>query len=645
MVPEDLKYYRDLYISEVMEHISTLNQIFLQLEKNPHDKSDIIEAFRIVHSIKGDSAVMGLKDIVDIAHEAEDLLASMKDGKCAVDQSAIEKLFNYIDRIEALVKMIAKGNSNSTNLKPEDGTSSFPIEQPKNSSLKNGNFRITINNNFDERLKQIRAFALLRVLADNGNLLSINPPYEELASGKFSSKIVGTIATQDIEKLKDELMKIPGIVSIDIEGLEANFKQEGVGAITALDKLCQIDNLISNFEVKSQESNCASLDLIKDRHRLGEIKVRVQSLDKLFNLVGELVLAKSRLNNIVKSFDSPDLKEIQRFIEGVVTDLQNEVMSIRLMPIGQVFGVFSRMVRDLAKNSGKEIDLVIEGGDTAVDRKVLEEIMDPVIHIIRNAVDHGIEPPNERIGKGKNAVGTIKIRAYREPSNFVLDIEDDGRGLDAKLIKEIALSKGLINSRKADSISDEEALYLICVPGFSTKESPSKTSGRGMGMSAVKSKVESMGGILTIKSCKGSGTKISMRLPASMATVKILVVRVGGQCYAIPLSDVVEIVQVKKEFIKYIQNEPFIELRGNLIRVHALSKLLGIEDDSELKTAVIVRRIDGREYGLLVSEVVDEDEVAMKPVPNIFQGMRSLLGTSVLGDGRPTFIIDVMTLI
>ncbi|MCX8182671.1 MAG: chemotaxis protein CheA [Candidatus Methanomethyliaceae archaeon] len=630
-------------MSEVTDHIRSLNEIFLHLEKNAHDKAALLEAFRIFHSIKGDSAAMGLREIVEIAHEAEDLLAAMKDGKRLVDQSAIERLFNYIDKIEALVKDLANGNSNNSGVALQNETST---ERTTDSIPTKGNFKVTINNNFEEQLKQIRAFALLRILADNGNLLSIDPPYEQLASGKFATKIVSIIATQDIEKLKNELMKIPGIVSLDIEVLEANPPEEnGVGAIAALDKLCQIDNLISNFEVKSQESNSASLDLIKDRHRLGEIKVRVQSLDKLFNLVGELVLAKSRLNNIVKSFESPDLKEIQRFIEGVVTDLQNEVMNIRLMPIGQVFGIFSRMVRDLAKASGKEIDLVIEGGDTAVDRKVLEEIMDPVIHIIRNAVDHGIEPPKERLEKGKNTVGTIKIRAYRETSNFVLDIEDDGRGLDPKLIKETALSKGLINTKKAESISDEEALYLICIPGFSTKKSPSKTSGRGMGMSAVKSKVESMGGILTIKSSNGMGTKVSMRLPASMATVKILVVRVGGQCYAIPLSDVVEIVQVKGGLIKYIQGEPFIELRGKIIRVHALSKLLGINDDSELRTAVIVRRIDGREYGLLVSEVVDEDEVAMKPVPNIFQGMRSLLGTSVLGDGRPTFIIDVMTLV
>ncbi|MGC8936768.1 MAG: chemotaxis protein CheA [Candidatus Methanomethylicaceae archaeon] len=652
-----MKYYKELYLTETSEHIRSLNDLFIHLERNPNDKAAVVEAFRIIHSIKGDSAMMGLKEVVKVAHEAENLLASIKEGNRSVEKSTIEHLLNYVDRIEFIVKGFANGTIKQVSTEnvpaveksfdtPSEGGKMTLCENTKTLEEKNkGKFNITINNNFEEKLKIIRAFLILKILSENGSIISVDPPYERIASGDVPPKIICKISTQNIQKLKDDLMKVEGIISVESASIDENVPTTLEGSFLAMDKICQIDRLISTVETKSRDSTCASVDVMKDKHRLGEIKVNVKNLDKLFNLAGELVLAKSRLNNIVKSLESSDLKEVHRLIDGLVTDLQSEVMNMRLMPIGQVFGVFSRMVRDMAKELGKEVDLIIEGGDTAIDRKVLEEIIDPVIHIIRNAVDHGIEPPEERLRNGKNAIGTIKIKAYRDASNFIIDIEDDGRGIDPKGVKAMALSKGLINSKRAESMSEEEALYLICVPGFSTKKTPSMTSGRGVGMSAVKSKVEALGGALTIKSSLGAGTKISMRLPASVATIKVLVVRVGDQHYAIPLSDVVEIVQMREDIIKYIQGELFIDLRGKIIKVHALSELLGVRDDSRLRFAVIVRKIDGREYGILVSEVSDEDEVAVKPVPRIFNDMRSLLGASILGDGKPTFIIDIMTLV
>jgi len=718
-MPDRSGRYVDLYLSEVMDHLNSLNDLFLQLEKHPDDRAAVLEAFRAMHSIKGDSAMMELHGVVEVAHEAENLLAAIKDGKLAVSSGVIDQLLGYVDRIEGMVKAFARSDSpkyrddapkcvGTPSLPPEalgkprtpngwlgeahlltqapgpagagtgvgvgadaydggkiggagvgDGTSVDINVEAKSNAKSNvnanagppppenaGTFKVVIRNNFEEKLKPIRAFALLRVLAENGDLAAVVPPYDRLAAGDVPLEVVATISTQDLQKLKEDLLKIEGVVSVEVSSAEgATPKDEGMGSLKALDKIHQVDRLISTVETKSQETASASVDVTKDRYRLGEIKVNVQSLDRLFNLAGELVLAKSRLNNIVKSLDSADLKEIQRFIEGVVTDLQNEVMTIRLMPIGQVFGVFSRVVRDMAKSLGKEIDLIVEGGDTALDRKVLEEIIDPIVHVIRNAVDHGIEPPEERLKKGKNTVGTIRIKAYRDVTNFILDIEDDGRGIDPKIVKEIAISKGLINAKKAESMSDGEALYLICVPGFSTNRGVSTTSGRGIGMSAVKSKVDSLGGSLIIKSSPGKGTVISMRLPASVTTMKILVMRVGEQRYAVPLSDVVEIVRVSESIKRYIKGEPFIDLRGRIIRVYALSELLGIKDKSELGTAVIVRKSDGLEYGLLVSEVLDEDEVALKPVPNMFYGKASLIGASVLGDGSPTFIIDVMDLL
>ncbi|MEM4530100.1 MAG: chemotaxis protein CheA [Candidatus Methanomethylicaceae archaeon] len=607
--------YEEIYFSEIFDHIKLLNNIFINLEKNPKNENLILEALRIMHSIKGDSTVIGRNEIAKIAHEAENLLISIKNKKF-IEKKDFDKLLEYIDKIEESLNSIRKNGKNT--------------------------YKVIIENNFKDELKIIKAFLILKTLAENGNLISINPSYDALSSGNVPQTIIAIVSTQDIEKMKENLLKIEGITSVKFEILE-NKDFDTTEAIAAMNKLNEIEHLISTVESTSKENTGAIVDIIKDKYRLSEIRVNVKSLDKLFNLVGELVLAKSRLNNIVKSLDSNELKEVQRFLEGVVNEIQNEIMSIRLVPIGQVFGVFHRMVRDLAKELNKEIDLIIQGEETAVDRKILEELIDPIIHIIRNAVDHGIETPSERLKNGKNAIGTIKINAYRDASSFILDIEDDGRGIDPKLIKERALRIGLISESKAEAMSDEEAIYLICMPGFTTKDKASNISGRGVGMSAVKSKIEAMGGSLTIKSTLGLGTKITIRLPASMAMIKILVVRVGEEYYSIPLSDVVEIVQLKN--IKYIKGQPFMDLRGKVIRLFSLSELLGIRENKKQNYVVIVKKADDKEYGFLVSEIVGEDEVTMRPFPQMLQGTRGLLGASILGDGRPTFIIDVMTLV
>ena len=697
---EDAKYYREVYLGEVREHIRSLNELFLHLEKKGADKPTINEAFRIMHSIKGDSAMMGLKKIADYAHEAEDLLAALRDGKGKVNKNMADRLLRYVDGIEEMINIFeeqgeagldkfstgekdcdadgspkkleerlkqdppdckadesiidkAEGKTSeigelSDALGPAPLSSSLP-SQATDTELA---YKIILTNNFDQSLKPMRAFMIMKILAECGDIISTDPSNEKLAVGDIGSEVTAVVITKDLEKLREDLSKIEGVTSVNLEEVQVDSAGSGneTGSLAALDKVSQIDKLIANVETQTKELSGITMSVDNDgqksKHKLEEIKVNVTSLDRLFNLAGELVLAKSRMNNIVKVYDINELKEVQRFMDGVVSDLQTEVMNMRLMPIDQVFGIFPRMVRDMARSSGKEIDLVIEGGDTAVDRKILEEILDPVVHILRNCVDHGIETQEERTAAGKNAVGTIRIVAHRDSSHFILDVEDDGRGIDPKAVKEIALARGLINKKKAESVSDIDALNLICIPGFSTKKEVSDLSGRGVGMSAVKSKVEACGGTLKIKSSIGSGTMVSMRLPVSMATIKILVVRIMQQAYAIPVPDVSEIVEVGKDDIRFIQGEPFINLRGKIIKLHRLSDLLGFGEEEEFDScsAVIIRKTDGTDYGLLVTEVMDEDEVAMKPVPKLFRGIRGLLGASILGDGKPTFIIDVLTL-
>ncbi len=739
------RYYRELYLGEVKEHIARLNAIFLHLEKNKEDSEAINEAFREMHTIKGDSAMMGLEKIANLAHEAEDILADLKERKRTVSTSTIDLLLGYVDKISILVEDFAATTPGSTNpssssplsesSKPESHETAEALKSnsdgfaPKISTAKikdleeaigkihasmsrviedekkaefelktapiksegwsdlgeksgqsrtgtgpdsaaessdkiaeldgifsdsgqskagAGHFRITILTEIEKPLRPVRAFMILKTLVENGVLLQTDPPNEQLANGEFENAVKAEVSTNDVQSLIESLKGIPGVKELKCEPLSLDGGVPSEKSLLA-EKIVQIDQLVSCFETQGKEESSATIraDSTKGKHRVEEIRVNIGSLDRLFNLAGELVLAKSRLGNIVKQLGSPELKEVHRLIDGTVSDLQNEVMNLRLMPIGQVFGIFPRMVRDMSKSLSKEIDLIVEGGDTAIDRKILEEIMDPVVHIVRNCIDHGIETTEERVRIGKAAVGTIKISASRDASHFILDIEDDGKGIDPKAVRETAVIRGLISSKKAESMTDEEALGLICVPGFSMKKEVSELSGRGMGMSAVKSKIESFGGSLSIKSEVGKGTTITMRLPASMATLKVIIVGVGssGQLYAIPVIDILEIVEIKKEEIRFIHGAPFINLRGNLIRLYRLAWLLGIDEGvCNAYVVIIIKRGDDRNYGLLVSEVRDEDEVAMKPIPKILREVRGFLGSAILGDGKPTFVIDVMTI-
>jgi len=674
-LPDDERYYREVYIGETKEHIRELNRIFLHLEKNPEDREAIEEALRIMHTIKGDSAILGLGKISNTAHRAEDVLAAVRDKKTALSTVLIDSLIQSVDEIEEALRSfeaeskIGKGIGVSfkelesaiekidanvsgalnkiDNVPKASDVKKGSLSQPEfgSSSRSSGTFRIRITNNFEALLKPMRAFIILKELAECGDLIETDPPNASLADGNYGETIYATVSTSDLGTMIEALKKIPGVVSVEAERVEGSMACEA--KISAGEKLIEIDRLVSCVEIESKEQVSAKMNIdLKGRHRMEEIKVSVSSLDRLFNLAGELVLAKSRLGNIVKLHEDDEIKDIQRMIDSIVSDLQNEVMGLRLIPIGQVFGIFPRTVRDMAKELGKEIDLIIEGGETAVDRKIVEEIVDPIVHIIRNCVDHGIEMPEERIKEGKNAVGTIRIRASRDSSHFILDIEDDGRGIDPKFVKETAVSRGLISRKKAESITDEEAIYLIFTPGFSTKKAVTSLSGRGMGMSAVKSKIEAMGGSILLSSCVGSGTKVSIRLPASMVTMKIIVVGVKGQPFAIPVAEIVEIVEVGADQIRFIQGAPCINLRGDIIRLHRLAWLLGIEEGiCKSYFAVIIRRGDGKSFGLLVSEVRDEDEVAMKPLPKLLRGIKGFLGATILGDGKPTFIIDVMSIV
>ncbi|MEM4576413.1 MAG: chemotaxis protein CheA [Candidatus Nezhaarchaeales archaeon] len=632
----DVLKYRDLFISEAKENIQALNNLLVHIEKKPGDVNAIVEALRLMHSIKGSAGMMGLNEISEIAHEAENLLIEVRDGRRRATSDVIDTLFKCLDKINTLLE----GITNKIDEKP------INIE----SDLKDVNLKVFLETM--EPLKPLRAFMLLRTLAECGDVVRTQPPSDALARGEYGNLVEAEVLTKDVHKLEESIKQIPDVVKVELAISNTTPKTDVslLGSISLLERTSQIDELVSFVEESQAQSTVATITLSRagEERKLEEVKVNIKNLDALFNLIGEIVLIKSRLNNIISKMDNDELKELISTLERLISDMQNEVMNMRLVPLRQIFNMFPRIIRDTAKELGKEVDFIITGGEIAVDKKILEEIVDPLIHLIRNAIDHGIEKSEERTAMGKPPIGTIKITAKKESSYIVIQVEDDGRGIDPGYVKRVAVEKGFISQEVASKLSDEEALMLICLPGFSTKGSTTLMSGRGMGMNTVKNKIEALGGHLSITSQVGKGTTVSLRLPTSMATMKTMLATVGSRIYAIPIPDIEAVLRVPKNAIKTVNGRKVILYRGEVVPILDMSMALNtgdiLDQRSDNCSLVVIRRSSGQMIALLASSVIGEEEIVIKQLPRMLRGIKGLSGATILGDGSVSFIVDPFTL-
>lgn len=375
------------------------------------------------------------------------------------------------------------------------------------------------------------------------------------------------------------------------------------------------------------------------------IRVRTSNLDNIMNLVGELVINKGRLLQISQEYNLPELEEATGTLDKSISSLQDEVMRIRMVKIERVFSKFPRMVRDLSRRFNKNIEFEIEGQDTELDRTILDEISDPLVHLVRNAVDHGVEYPDERKKAGKSEVGHIKLSARREKNNVIIEIEDDGKGIDVEVLKKKAVEKGLLSSFDVENLSEEEIRMIIFAPGFSTKESPTEISGRGVGMDAVKTAVEKLGGKVRVYSKKGEFARIRIDLPPTVAIIKSLLVEVGSETYAIPIANVVKALSVDSSDYKLVKETPVLYIRDKLIPTVGLKELFNVECDKLDKEIAIIVEKENEEIGLIVDSIIDQQEIVIKPLGNTFSNSKGFIGATILGDGRVIPIIDVSMLI
>lgn len=650
----DMSKYVDEFKAEAREHLQIVNQALLDLEKNPNDLTILDIIFRAAHTLKSSSATMGYTHISNLTHEMENVLDVLRTGDVSATSDTVDVLFECADLLEDMVNDISQGKLSNMDATPLTdklrGTiknmelkTIDEIETSQPSKEEDGSDDEIINNSSEHflfdillekdcALKSIRALMILKAVEEYGKIIDTTPSRIEIEDGKFGLKFKISLSSEmEPETIKNKLQLIPEVEKVDVVLVETMPEQP------------QTDKNELNTENVAPESKSQSEKIIKSaiasKSNQG-VRVQTDKLDDLMNLVGELVISKIRLIQVGNENKVPGLKEILYHLNILTTDLQNQVMQMRLVSVERVFNRFPRMIRDLSKTVGKDIELVIEGSDIELDRTVLDEIGEPLVHLLRNCVDHGIESPDERLKRGKKRTGTINLTASRDKQRVIFTVEDDGKGIDPNALREMSVIKKIISAEDASKLSDEEAFDLIFRPGFSTANRVSDVSGRGVGMDIVKTKITSLNGSIKVDSTIGVGTKLSLRLPISLAIIQALIVGLNNKIYAIPISNILSTIIVKKEDLKTINGQPATIMHEQVLPLLDLSELFGENSTDMPEIYVVVIERDSQMVGLIVDTLIDRHEIVIKSFDSTLKYVEGFSGATILGDGNVVPIID-----
>jgi len=623
---DDMVEYKEMYAVESAEHLRTMNDALLCLEKNPQNDENINVLFRAAHTLKGMSATMGYTNIAELTHKMENFMDRIRKNEMKLDPEAIEVLFESFDMLEKMVQA------------PEDSVQCeiLPLVQKLVLMRNRGNcgikkpdegckvFDVTVTLHESCTLKSARSTVVIRNLSELGKILEMSPPARDIEDEKFDKEFRVTISTEhDPKDVENAIKRISEISKVEV------ILKEGQPAVPVI-----------KDKKQEKERNRAAVKSIQT------VRVGIERLDSLMNLVGELVINKIRLMQLTSENNFHILEETLASLDRLTNELQEEVIASRMVPMEQIFNRFPRMIRDLAKKEAKEIELIMTGSDIELDRTVQDEVGDPLVHILRNCIDHGIEPPEIRKQQGKNPIGTITLTARREKNYVVIEIEDDGKGMDPEKFREVVVKKGIMTKEEVAKLSDTEVLNISYLPGFSTAEKVTEVSGRGVGMDVVKTKIESMGGTVSIESKIGKGTKISLKLPLTVAIIQSQMVQVGKDIYAIPISNVIRGVAIRKDQIKTIRSEEVVIVRGEVVPLVRLHKLFGFDSNDSNELIVVVVERNGVNIGLVVDRLIGKQEIIIKNLDNrLLKGLKGFAGATIMGDGNVALILDVGTLL
>lgn len=653
----DMSQYLDIFLEESEENIQRLNEGLLSLEKNPDDKEIINSIFRAAHTLKGMAASMAFERVADLTHKMENVLDKIRNDQLNVNSDIITLLFKCVDKLQEMIenirekgtedaeveeiiealKNIEKGKAASITEKKVDleiEFNEYDKDIIKSALEKNYNvLKINVTIYKDSILKSARAFLVYKTLEELGEIIKSVPSIEDLEQENFENQFYLILITQKSEKdIKSKIEGISEVEKVEVERVKIKKDDRKEETVEKVEENKQKD-VVNTSEVKEEDKNTKKVSQ--------SVRVDLERLDKFMNLVGELVIHRTRLEQISRDFKSQELHETLEQVGRITTDLQDLVMKVRMLPIEKVFNRFPRMVRDLAQELGKEIEFVMKGEDTELDRTVIDEIGEPLVHLLRNAIDHGIETPEERIKQGKSSKGTVKLVAYQEGNKAVIKVEDDGRGLDVNKIKKKANQLGI----NTDGMSEQDIRNLIFLQGFSTSEKVTDISGRGVGMDVVKTKITSLGGSIEVQSEVGKGTAFIIRLPLTLSIIQALLVKVSEETFAISLGFIDRVIKINLSEIKISNNKEVIIYRNNVIPLIRLSEKLNLmEVELEEKFCVIVK-VGEKTVGLLVDSLLGQQEIVIKPLGKLLQKQKEYVGATILGDGLVTLILDVAALV
>ena len=680
----DMSEYKEIFKAESEEHLQQLNDSLLGLEQNPNDLEYINTMFRSAHTLKGMSATMGFNTISELTHEMENLMDMVRKSQVDVSNGLIDILFECLDTLEALVETVDGGteidithlqttltqamegtmpvseitgsvatsittieNEISKELSAESETEINPVEdmelsdnekQVIETAISEGKRVVSLKVSLDEScvLKSARSTLVLINISKMGDIIKCKPTEAELEDENFDLDFTVLFSTASTdEEIVDAIKKVSEIKNVVPTTI----------ALSCESEMNQQEKTETEAECKQNNSAVKRSDAVKS---IQSVRVNIERLDNLMNLVGELIINKIRLNQLASDLNAKDLDESLANLDRLTNEIQTEVMESRMVPIDQIFSRFPRMVRDLAKSEGKQINLIIEGKEIELDRTVLDEIGDPLVHLLRNAVDHGIESEEERKQLGKPVAGLVRLAASRQRNSVLIEVEDDGKGMDPANLRDVAVKKGIMSRDEVNKLSDNDSLNLIFMPGFSGAKVVTDISGRGVGMDAVKTKIEALGGSVKISSVPGQGSIMKLQLPLTVAIIQSLMVTVSDETYAIPLGNVIRDVGIKASDIKTIEGKEVILLRGEVLPLLRLHDVLDCPSEEEEKQNLIVVVVEkmGSNIGLVVDDLLGQQEVIIKTLDNkILKNMKGFAGATILGDGSVSLILDIATLI
>lgn len=695
----DVNQYLEIFIDETKEHIQDLNEHLLIIEKEPENKDTINEIFRAAHSLKGMAGTMGYKRMQRLTHDMENVFSEIRNDKMKVTADLVDVLFRSLDAIEGYLNNIQETADEGTNdnepiiqelnriLNEGMGSESEAVKKPapekKVLEVNNGFkakyqdiklehheklaikeagkkglhvFGITVYIQETCILKAARAFLVFKAIEEIGDIICSEPSVQDIEDENFGFDFSVYIITKlDKDQVFNAIMHVSEIESTVVEKYEIHESEE-LDIRENEDNNDQEMNVVKQQEIKSADDNTTTRSVAKTTPGKPVInrtvRVDIEKLDSLMNQVSELIIAKNSLVSINENENGTSagmqgFHEQIEYLERITTNLHESVMKVRMVPIESVVSKFPRMIRDLSKKLNKKIELYMTGEDTELDRSVIDEIGDPLMHLLRNSADHGLEDTQTRLRAGKPETGSVYLDAYQDGNNVIIEVRDDGRGIDVEGVKKKAIERGIITYDQAETMNDKDIIELLFLPSFSMAKKVSDISGRGVGLDVVKSKIEALGGDVEVKSKMGEGSTFIIRLPLTLAIIQALMVEIGTEKYAISLGAIQTIEDISINDIKYVEAKEVIHLRGLVIPIIRMDHILEIEKEGESLDnliVVIVKKGD-KLAGLVVDNLIGQQEIVIKSLGKYIKNNKIISGATILGDGEVALILDVNALI